>query len=67
MKTEIQKKVEEYKLDLFRFLRDMIRIPSTSCNEEKLIKRIKQEMEKLGYDEIRIDKMGNIMGRIGNG
>ncbi|NPD87678.1 MAG: YgeY family selenium metabolism-linked hydrolase [Asgard group archaeon] len=67
MKDQILAKVEEYKLDLFKFLRDMIRIPSTSTKEEKLVKRIKEEMEKLGYDEIRIDKMGNILGRIGDG
>ncbi|MHA1302734.1 MAG: YgeY family selenium metabolism-linked hydrolase [Candidatus Heimdallarchaeaceae archaeon] len=67
MKDKILAKVEEYKEDLFKFLRDMIRIPSTSCNEKTLVERIKQEMEKLGYDEIKIDEMGNILGRIGNG
>ncbi|MBY9000133.1 MAG: YgeY family selenium metabolism-linked hydrolase [Candidatus Heimdallarchaeota archaeon] len=67
MKDKILAKVEEYREDIFKFLRDMIRIPSTSSNEEQLIKRIKQEFEKLDYDEILIDKMGNIFGRIGNG
>ncbi len=67
MKEKILTKADEYKENLFKFLRDMIRIPSTSSNEEDLIKRIKQEMEKLDYDEIKIDKMGNIFGRIGNG
>lgn len=67
MKDQIWAKVEEYKEDMFKFLRDMIRIPSTSGKEKELVLRIKQEMEKLGYDEIIIDKMGNILGRIGNG
>ena len=67
MKEEILAKVEEYKADMFKFLRDMIRIPSTSGKEKELVQRIKEEMEKLGYDEIKIDKMGNIHGRIGNG
>lgn len=49
------------------FLRDMIRIPSTSCNEEKVIQRIKEEMQRADFDEVKIDKMGNIIGRIGNG
>jgi len=40
IKEKILTKAEEYKEDLFKFLRDMIRIPSTSCNEEELIKRI---------------------------
>ncbi|UJG40733.1 MAG: YgeY family selenium metabolism-linked hydrolase [Candidatus Heimdallarchaeum aukensis] len=67
MKDKVMEKIEEYKKDMYKFLRDMIRIPSTSGKEKELIERIKQEMEKLGYDEIKIDKMGNILGRIGNG
>lgn len=58
---------ESYRDDMTRLLRDMIRIPSTSCNERRVIERIKEEMEKVGFDEIRIDKMGNIIGRIGSG
>lgn len=58
---------ESYKDDMIKFLRDMIRIPSTSCNEKKVIQRIKEEMEKVGFDEITIDKIGNIIGRIGSG
>lgn len=56
-----------YEKDMTKFLRDMIAIPSESCNEEKVIQRIKAEMEKVGFDEVRIDKMGNIIGRIGSG
>ncbi len=70
MKVNFQKvleKAEEYKKDMTKFLRDMIAIPSESCGEEKLIKRIKEEMEKVGFDKIEIDKMGNILGYIGNG
>jgi putative selenium metabolism hydrolase len=29
--------------------------------------RIQSEMKKLGFDEVRFDKMGNTIGRIGNG
>jgi putative selenium metabolism hydrolase len=29
--------------------------------------RIAAEMNKLGFEEVRFDKMGNIMGRVGNG
>jgi len=67
VKDLILGKVKEYEKDLYKFLRDMISIPSTSCNEQKLVNRIKEEMERLDYDEIKIDKMGNILGRIGNG
>jgi len=58
---------KKYELDMTKFLRDMIKIPSESCEEEQVILRIKEEMEKCGFDEITIDKMGNIIGRIGHG
>src|SRR5690554_3555628 len=50
-----------------KFLRDMIRIPSESCNEKEVVLRIKEEMEKVGFDKIEIDPMGNILGFIGHG
>ncbi|PJE79641.1 putative succinyl-diaminopimelate desuccinylase [invertebrate metagenome] len=65
--TDILKKAEEYKPDMTRFLRDMIAIPSESCNEEKVILRIKEEMEKVGFDKVDIDPQGNVLGYIGHG
>jgi putative selenium metabolism hydrolase len=53
--------------EIFGFLKDIIRIKSTSTNEKDVIHRIKKEMETLEFDEIIIDKMGNILGRVGNG
>jgi putative selenium metabolism hydrolase len=50
-----------------RFLRDLIAIKSLSSQEEQVIHRIKEEMERCRYDEITIDPMGNILGRIGKG
>ena len=64
---EILNLSKKYEKDMTRFLRDMIKIPSESCDEEKVVLRIKEEMEKVGFDEVRIDKMGNIIGRIGHG
>jgi len=64
---EILKKAQSYKKDMTAFLRDMIRLPSESCQEKEVILRIKKEMEKVGFDSIKIDKMGNILGYIGHG
>lgn len=58
---------KKYEKDMVKFLRDMIAIPSESCQEEKVVLRIKEEMEKVGFDAIKIDPMGNIIGRIGSG
>lgn len=64
---EILKKAEAYKADMTKFLRDMIAISSESCNEKLVVLRIKEEMEKVGFDKIEIDPMGNILGYIGHG
>lgn len=64
---EVLRLAEEYKDDMSMFLRDMIAIPSESCQEEKVVLRIKEEMEKVGFDEVEIDPMGNILGYIGHG
>ncbi|MGA2198033.1 MAG: M20/M25/M40 family metallo-hydrolase, partial [Bryobacteraceae bacterium] len=53
--------------DMVRFMRDLIAIPAESSHEGPVIARIRQEMEKVGFDEIRVDGMGNILGRIGSG
>ena len=57
----------ELEADLVQFMQDIIRIPSLSSEEGPVVNRIQDEMLKLGYDEVRIDPMGNVMGRIGDG
>ena len=56
-----------YKDDMTRFLRDLVRIPGESCGEKGHIMRIKEEMEKVGFDKVQIDPMGNILGYMGTG
>lgn len=58
---------EKYKPQMSKFLRDLIAIPSESADEKKVVERIKQEMETVGFDKIEIDPMGNIIGFIGHG
>jgi len=64
---QILARAEKYAPEITQFLRDMIAIPSESCQEKGVIECIKNEMQKVGFDEIKIDKMGNILGRIGKG
>jgi putative selenium metabolism hydrolase len=65
--SEIAAAAQSYEADIVRFLRDLIAIPGESSHEGPVIQRIRQEMQKAGFDEIRIDAMGNILGRIGSG
>lgn len=64
---QILAKAQEYKADMTRFLRDMVKIPSESCDEKAVVLRIKEEMEKVGFDKVEIDPMGNVHGTIGHG
>jgi putative selenium metabolism hydrolase len=50
-----------------RFLRDMIAIPSESAEERAVVDRVAAEMRRVGFDEVRIDGLGNVLGRVGSG
>ena len=63
----IKKAAEGYKADMVRFLRAMISHPSESCEEKEVVACIKAEMEKLGYDKVEVDGLGNVIGWIGEG
>lgn len=63
----IKKAAQGYEKDMTKFLRDLVKIPSESAEEEGVVRRIKEEMEKLGFDKAEIDPMGNVLGWMGDG
>ena len=65
--AQVLEKAEGYKPAISRFLRNLIALPSESCREKEVIRRIKQEMESVGFDRVDIDPMGNVLGYIGQG
>ena len=64
---KLQEKIQSQSEAIVRFMREICAIPSMDSNIEAVGKRIASEMQTLHFDEVRFDKMGNIMGRIGNG
>ncbi|MDG2448170.1 MAG: hypothetical protein P8M34_00985, partial [Saprospiraceae bacterium] len=60
----LTKKIEN---DVIQFAQSLVRIKSYSSQEEEVIKLVEQKMKSLEYDEVKIDAMGNILGRIGSG
>lgn len=64
---KLTKWVANHEQQAFAFLRELIAIPSTSCQEQGVADRVAQEMRALQYDEVKIDGMGNVLGRVGNG
>ena len=65
--TDIRAAVANVSEQSIEFFRDLIRTKSFSGQEQAVVERIRQEMERLGYDEILVDDFGNILGRIGRG
>ena len=67
MKNKVLELSQNYEQEICQFLIDIVNIPSTSCNEKRVVERIVQEMKKVNFDEVRVDGLGNVIGRIGNG
>ena len=65
--SAIKAAAEGYRADMVRFLRAMIALPSESCEEKAVIACIRAEMEKLGYDKVEVDGLGNVIGWMGEG
>lgn len=47
------------------FLQEMIRIPSYSTQEAEMAACLSAEMNKVGFQDVHIDRIGNVVGRIG--
>ncbi|MEW5693707.1 MAG: YgeY family selenium metabolism-linked hydrolase [Candidatus Hydrogenedentota bacterium] len=65
--SKIAMLADKYRNDMVTFMRDLIRIPGESTKEEEVIKRTEEEMKKCIFDDVFIDPMGNVIGRIGSG
>lgn len=53
--------------ELVTFTQELVKIKSYSGQEKDIITFIAARMKSLGYDEVTIDAMGNVVGRIGQG
>ena len=65
--AKIKEAAENYRPDMVRFLREMISHPSESCEEKEVVECIRSEMEKLGFDKVEVDGLGNVIGWMGEG
>ena len=65
--TNIRSEVRQIEQALVEFAQDLVKIKSYTGDEEKIIRFIKEKMVSLDYDEVIIDSLGNLLGRIGNG
>ena len=62
--NELSRKYRDYTANN---LSKLVKIKSTSMNEKDVQLELKRQMEEAGFDEVRIDGLGNVIGRIGKG
>jgi putative selenium metabolism hydrolase len=53
--------------ELLEFAQSLVRIRSYSGEEEAIIRFVESKMRALGYQDVRTDGMGNLIGRLGSG
>ena len=50
--------------DALAFARDLIRIPSAPGHEAEVAARVREELSRLGFEDVRADEAGNVIGVI---
>jgi putative selenium metabolism hydrolase len=63
----VRRLTEESTSRCIDFLRDLVTVPSPSRGERLACERVMQEMQELGYQDVHLDEMGNVLGRFGSG
>ncbi|NLW07042.1 MAG: M20/M25/M40 family metallo-hydrolase [Clostridia bacterium] len=66
MRAEDKRKVMQFleanKEEMLEFLIRTIQTPSLSCHEGEVARLYASKMQELGYDEVEIDGIGNVLG-----
>ncbi len=65
--SKINSLSEKYKDYTAENLSRLVKIKSLSAEEKDVQLELKRQMEEAGFDEVKIDGLGNVIGRIGNG
>lgn len=55
---------KERQQQVIDFCRELIRTPSVTGNEKAIAVLVQKEMQALGFDEVWIDDLGNVIGKI---
>jgi putative selenium metabolism hydrolase len=68
---EIYQKIRDlslkYETETAQLLSKMIQIPSFSGKEKNMANFLKTQMEESGFDQVWLDDLGSVIGKIGNG
>ncbi len=67
IQDKIRQKSIEYEDYTIRNLSELVAVRSFSGDEEKVINRLAGMLKDADFDEVRIDGLGNLIGRVGKG
>lgn len=67
VKKKIYLEIINKKEEIVEFASELIRCKSITGNEKEIATIVESKMKELNFDEVFIDKMGNVIGRVGDG
>ncbi len=67
IEKDILKKAKDYREYTAENLSKIVKVPSYSGEEEEVIKLLEKLCIEASFDEVRIDGLGNLIGRVGSG
>lgn len=67
MNRKVDELAEQLQEEIISFAQELVRIQSCTGNEEEIAAAIRNRMEALGFLDVHIDAMGNVIGHFGTG
>ncbi|MGD9253803.1 MAG: YgeY family selenium metabolism-linked hydrolase [Holophagae bacterium] len=64
---DVSRLADEMAPSCVEFLHNLVTVPSPSRSERLACELVLREMETLGFRDVHLDEMGNVLGRIGSG
>ncbi|MHA1126878.1 MAG: YgeY family selenium metabolism-linked hydrolase [Candidatus Heimdallarchaeota archaeon] len=67
MKNQISLLVANAKENIIKLTQELVKIHSETGQEEAIIQRLEEIMKEYGFEDVVIDDMGNLIGKMGSG
>lgn len=64
IRDDIDRSVEARRNEVVTFVQDLVKTPSVSGDEEACANLVRSRMTTLGYDNVVVDRVGNVIGTI---
>lgn len=64
---KIRSRTLDYAQDIYDFVSELIKVESCSGHERGVAALVEDKMQQLEFDDVIVDKMGNVRGSVGSG